>query len=132
MAVVSHYDVAPVIDIFGSVSGRDLGGVAGDMNKLIDAARSRLPRGSRVVVRGQVQTMRASYIGLLSGLALCHPARLPADRGEFSILARPLDYDFRVAGGIGRNCVVPVRHPHYVERACTHGNDHVYGRCHRK
>ena len=68
MAVVSHYDVAPVIDIFGSVSGRDLGGVAGDMNKLIDAARSRLPRGSRVIVRGQVQTMRASYIGLLSGL----------------------------------------------------------------
>src|SRR5579863_6412442 len=69
MAVVSHYNVAPVIDIFGSVSGRDLGGVSGDINKLIDAARPQLPRGSRVVVRGQVQTMRASYIGLLSGLA---------------------------------------------------------------
>jgi multidrug efflux pump subunit AcrB len=68
MAVVSHYNVAPVIDIFGGVSGRDLGGVAGDINKLIDAARAQLPRGSRVVVRGQVQTMRSSYIGLLSGL----------------------------------------------------------------
>jgi multidrug efflux pump subunit AcrB len=68
MAVVSHYNVAPVIDIFGSVSGRDLGGVAGDINKLIDAARPQLPRGSRVVVRGQVQTMRSSYIGLLVGL----------------------------------------------------------------
>ena len=68
MAVVSHYNVAPVIDIFGSVAGRDLGGVASDINKIIDAARSQLPRGSRVVVRGQVQTMRASYIGLLSGL----------------------------------------------------------------
>ena len=68
MAVVSHYNVAPVIDIFGSVSGRDLGGVAGDINKLIDAARAQLPRGSRVVVRGQVQTMRSSYIGLLVGL----------------------------------------------------------------
>ncbi|HTT22129.1 MAG TPA: efflux RND transporter permease subunit [Candidatus Sulfotelmatobacter sp.] len=68
MAVVSHYDVAPVIDIFGSVSGRDLGGVAGDMNKLIDAVRPKLPRGSRVIVRGQVQTMHASYVGLLSGL----------------------------------------------------------------
>jgi multidrug efflux pump subunit AcrB len=68
MAVVSHYNVAPVIDIFGGVSGRDLGGVAGDINKVIDAARSQLPRGSRVVVRGQVQTMRSSYIGLLSGL----------------------------------------------------------------
>jgi multidrug efflux pump subunit AcrB len=68
MAVVSHYNVAPVIDIFGSVSGRDLGGVAGDINKLIDTARPHLPRGSRVVVRGQVQTMSSSYIGLLSGL----------------------------------------------------------------
>jgi multidrug efflux pump subunit AcrB len=68
MAVVSDYNVAPVIDIFGSVAGRDLGGVAGDINKIIDAARQQLPRGSRVVVRGQVQTMQASYIGLLGGL----------------------------------------------------------------
>jgi len=68
MAVVSHYNVAPVIDIFGAAAGRDLGGVAGDINKVIDATRSQLPRGSRVVVRGQVQTMRTSYIGLLSGL----------------------------------------------------------------
>ena len=69
MAVISDYNVAPVIDIFGSVAGRDLGGVAGDINKIIDTTRQQLPRGSRVVVRGQVQTMRASYIGLLGGLA---------------------------------------------------------------
>ena len=68
MAVVSHYNVAPVIDIFGAVAGRDLGGVSGDINKIINGARSQLPRGSRVVVRGQVQTMRSSYVGLLSGL----------------------------------------------------------------
>jgi multidrug efflux pump subunit AcrB len=68
MAVVSHYNVAPVIDIFGAAAGRDLGGVAGDINNIIDATRQQLPRGSRVVVRGQVQTMRASYVGLLSGL----------------------------------------------------------------
>src|SRR5205807_4218832 len=47
MAVVSHYNVAPVIDIFGAVTGRDLGGVAGDINKIIDATRRQLPRGSR-------------------------------------------------------------------------------------
>jgi multidrug efflux pump subunit AcrB len=68
MAVESHYDIAPVIDIYGSVSGRDLGGVAREINKRIDALRSQLPRGSHVVVRGQVQTMRSSYVGLLSGL----------------------------------------------------------------
>jgi multidrug efflux pump subunit AcrB len=68
MAVVSDYNVSPVIDIFGAVAGRDLGGVAGDINKIIDATRQQLPRGSHVVVRGQVQTMRASYVGLLGGL----------------------------------------------------------------
>ena len=69
MAVVSHYNVAPVIDIFGAVAGRDLGSVSSDINKIIDATRGQLPRGSQVVVRGQTQTMQASYIGLLSGLA---------------------------------------------------------------
>ncbi|HEV2717347.1 MAG TPA: efflux RND transporter permease subunit, partial [Terriglobales bacterium] len=68
MAEVSHYNVAPVIDIFGAVDGRDLGGVSRDINKIIDSARNQLPRGSRVVVRGQVQTMRSSYTGLLIGL----------------------------------------------------------------
>jgi multidrug efflux pump subunit AcrB len=69
MAVVSHYNVAPVIDIYGAATGRDLGAVASDINKLVQATRQQLPRGSRVVVRGQVQTMQSSYIGLLSGLA---------------------------------------------------------------
>jgi len=69
MAVVSHYNVAPVIDIFGAVTGRDLGGVSSDIKKIVQATRPQLPRGSQVVVRGQVQTMQSSYIGLLSGLA---------------------------------------------------------------
>ena len=68
MAEVSHYNVQPVIDIYGTNAGRDLGGVSRDINKIIDANRSRLPRGSRVVVRGQVQTMSSSYIGLMVGL----------------------------------------------------------------
>jgi multidrug efflux pump subunit AcrB len=68
MGVVSHYNVAPVIDVFGSVEGRDLGGVSRDIDKIIDSLRGQLPRGSRVVVRGQVQTMRSSYAGLLLGL----------------------------------------------------------------
>jgi len=68
MAVVSHYNVAPVVDIFGSVDGRDLGGVSRDIDRIIDSSRDQLPRGSRVVVRGQVQTMRSSYSGLLIGL----------------------------------------------------------------
>jgi multidrug efflux pump subunit AcrB len=68
MAVLSHYNVQPVIDIYGTNSGRDLGGVSRDINKIIDAHRGQLPHGSQVIIRGQVQTMRASYIGLLTGL----------------------------------------------------------------
>jgi len=68
-AVISHYDIQPVLDIYGSVQGRDLGGVAKDINQIIDSMRSKLPRGSQIVVRGQVQTMNASFSGLLSGLA---------------------------------------------------------------
>jgi CzcA family heavy metal efflux pump len=69
-AVVSHYNVQPVVDIYGSVQGRDLGGVAGDIAPIIDAAKKDLPRGSEIVVRGQIETMRTSFRGLLAGLGL--------------------------------------------------------------
>jgi len=68
LAVVSHYDIQPLIDIYGSVQGRDLGGVSRDLNKIIEDSRKELPRGSQLTVRGQIQTMRSSYTGLLSGL----------------------------------------------------------------
>ncbi len=68
MAVVSHYDIQPVIDIFGSVQGRDLGGVSREIDKIVHDAQTELPRGSSLVVRGQIKTMRSSYVGLLSGL----------------------------------------------------------------
>jgi len=68
MAVVTHYNVEPVIDIFGAVDGRDLGGVARDMAPIIDRSRKYLPRGSEINVLGQIDTMEQSFIGLLSGL----------------------------------------------------------------
>jgi multidrug efflux pump subunit AcrB len=68
-AVVNHYNVAPVIDVYGSVQGRDLGGVANEVQKITDEASKRLPRGSKLVVRGQVDTMNSSFTGLFAGLA---------------------------------------------------------------
>jgi multidrug efflux pump subunit AcrB len=68
MGVVSHYDIQPVIDIFGSAQGRDLGGVARDIYQTVDRLRPQLPRGSEIMIRGQIETMRSSYTGLLSGL----------------------------------------------------------------
>ena len=69
MAVVSHYNVQPVIDIYGAVDQRDLGGVARDIAPIIQRNEKYLPRGSQVVVRGQIETMQSSFTGLLWGLA---------------------------------------------------------------
>ena len=69
MGVVSHYNVQPVIDIFGSVQGRDLGGVAREILPIIERSKKDLPRGSQIIVRGQIETMRTSFSGLLWGLA---------------------------------------------------------------
>jgi multidrug efflux pump subunit AcrB len=67
-AVVSHYDAQPVVDIYGSVQDADLGYVDSEVNRLVKAFQTSLPRGSRVVVRGQVRTMQDSFNGLILGL----------------------------------------------------------------
>ncbi len=69
MATVSHYDAQTVIDIYGSTQGRDLGGVAREVEYIVDHNRSHLPRGSQAIVRGQIATMQSSFLGLLAGLA---------------------------------------------------------------
>ncbi|MFO1497186.1 MAG: efflux RND transporter permease subunit [Verrucomicrobiota bacterium] len=66
--VISHYNVTPVIDIFGGVSGRDLGGVLADIKPLVAQAERELPRGSVIMLRGQAATMQSSFIGLTIGL----------------------------------------------------------------
>jgi len=67
-AVVTHYNVQPVVDIYASVQGRDLGGVAAEVRKIVDDTQKDLPRGTFTAIRGQVQTMRSSFIGLAAGL----------------------------------------------------------------
>jgi multidrug efflux pump subunit AcrB len=67
-AVVSHYNATPVIDIYGSVQGTDLGFVSSQIDKIVESAKKDLPKGSHVEVRGEVQTMKASFNGLLIGL----------------------------------------------------------------
>jgi multidrug efflux pump subunit AcrB len=69
-AIYSHYNVMPVIDIFGGVSGRDLGGVLSDLKPLIAQAEKELPRGSSIMLRGQAETMHSSFAGLGVGLVM--------------------------------------------------------------
>jgi multidrug efflux pump subunit AcrB len=69
MEVISHYNIRRVVDIYAAVQGRDLGAVGREVTRIVDADRKSLPRGSFITVRGQLQTMRSSYLGLLGGLA---------------------------------------------------------------
>jgi len=70
MGLISHYNIRRVIDIYGAVQDRDLGAVSRDVEKIVSANQKLLPRGTFISVRGQVQTMRSSYVGLLLGLVL--------------------------------------------------------------
>ncbi len=68
MQVINHYNIRRTLDIYGNVQGRDLGSVSRDIDRIVNANRKSLPRGSFVRVRGQIETMRSSYFGLLAGL----------------------------------------------------------------
>src|SRR6266436_1992363 len=68
MEVISHYNIRRVVDVYAAVQGRDLGAVGREVTRIVDANRKSLPHGSFVTVRGQLQTMRSSYLGLLGGL----------------------------------------------------------------
>jgi len=68
MAVINHYNIRRVVDLYGNVQGRDLGAVSRDVQKVLDRNRKNLPRGTFMTLKGQVETMRSSYIGLIGGL----------------------------------------------------------------
>ena len=67
-AVISHWNVQPVIDIYGGVQGRDLGAVGDEVTRIVNASMPELPKGTRIIVRGQMETMLSSFNGLLFGL----------------------------------------------------------------
>ena len=67
-AVVAQYDIQSMVQIYATTQGRDLGGVAGDIQTILAETAKDLPKGSSVVLRGQVQTMTNAFAGLLFGL----------------------------------------------------------------
>jgi multidrug efflux pump subunit AcrB len=69
MPVITHYNIARTLDIYGNVQGTDLGAVSRRIDKIVAANEKSLPRGSFVHVRGQIETMKTSYLGLLGGLS---------------------------------------------------------------
>ncbi|KUZ58886.1 RND transporter [Burkholderia ubonensis] len=69
-AVITHFNIRPAIDLYVSVEGRDLGSVASEIDRLVSDARATLPRGTALTMRGQIETMRTSYLGLGAGVAM--------------------------------------------------------------
>lgn len=69
-AIVSRFNIVPAIDIYVSVQGTDLASVADKVQVLIDQMQPKLPKGTRLVMRGQVQTMQSSFVGLIVGLGM--------------------------------------------------------------
>ncbi len=67
-AVVNHYNIQQAFDVYAQPDGRDLGGVANDIDQLVKQIKPKLPRGSTINVRGQVQNMRSSFKGLIGGI----------------------------------------------------------------
>ena len=126
-AVVSHYNVAPVIDIYGSVQGRDLGGVAADIAKITAQAARHLPRGSTLVTRGQVATMRSSF-RTLCRVRHCHCAGVPAAGRQLPVLDGGLHHHHRTARGAGRNLLDSPADAHDAERAGFDGHHHEHRR----
>jgi multidrug efflux pump subunit AcrB len=69
MQTINHYNIRRTLDIYGAVQGRDLGSVSKEVDRIVAANEKSLSRGTFVRVRGQIETMRSSYLGLLFGLA---------------------------------------------------------------
>jgi multidrug efflux pump subunit AcrB len=66
--VISHYNVLPLIDIFASVHGRDLGGVGGDIDRILKDTKKDVPKGAEATARGQMLTMQTSFTALYFGI----------------------------------------------------------------
>jgi multidrug efflux pump subunit AcrB len=68
--IYSHYDVIPVVDVFGGVAGRDLGGVLSDITPIVEPEKKTAPPGTNIVLRGQASTMSSSFAGLSIGMLM--------------------------------------------------------------
>jgi len=120
MATVSHYNAQTVLDIFGprkDVTWAD----SPRLQAIVDRNRSQLPRGSQIIVRGQIATMQSSFVAYCRP-GVCYFSDLSADCGEFSVVARSIYHYLGAACGLGRHCLDFVRHAYHNKRACFTGS----------
>ena len=114
MAVLNHYDIRRVVDIYASVQDRDLGAVGSEITRIVDANQKLLPRGSFITIRGQLSTMQHILYRLAGGSRFRDRPGLSIDRGEFPVLAGSFHYHHGVARRVGRHHRFPVYHSHHA------------------
>ena len=132
MAAVDHYNIRRVVDVYANVQGRDLGAVGRDITRIVDANRGRLPRGSFVTIRGQLETMRGAYISLAAGLGFSILLVYLLIVVNFQSWLDPFIIITALFGALGGIVLVSVPHRDDAQRACAHGRHHVHGRRDRK
>ena len=125
--MVSHYNVQRTIDMFAGTQGRDLGSVASDIAKITAAAQKKLPKRKHMVTRGQVSTMRSSFIGLGAGLAFAIVLVYLLIVVNFQSWSGSVHHHYRSAGCSGGNLLDVVLDPHHAERARADGKHHEHG-----
>ena len=131
--VVSHYNVLPVIDVFGGVSGRDLGGVLRDIEPLDRRGRRRSCRAAASSsCAGRRRRCAARFIGPGRRPGRRHRPDLPAAGRQFPELARSFHHHHRAAGRAGRRGLGALPHADHAQRAGADGRDHEPRRGHRE
>jgi len=126
-AVVNHYNIQQAFDVYAQPDGRDLGSVANDIDRLVTEMTPKLPRGSTITVRGQVQNMRSSLPRAHRRHFRGAGARVHHSHGQLSNVSRPTRDHHCAAGGVGGRAVGVVHHAHDVQRTVADGDDQALG-----
>ena len=127
-AVISHYNIQPVMDVYASVQGRDLGGVARDTRKIVASFEKKLPKGSRIDVRGQVATMTSSFAGLGIGLVMSIVLVYLLIVVNFQSWLDPFIIITALPGALAGIVLDAAADAHHAERAIPYRIGDVHGR----
>ena len=131
-AIVNHYNVQPVMDVYANVDRRDLGSVGAGVEKIVAEMTPKLPRGTTIDVRGQLPHDAEFLLPPRPRHDLRRGAGLSAHGGEFPKLAGPVHHPDGPAGRVGRYRLDAVHHPDHLQRALPDGLHHVHRRGHRQ
>ncbi len=116
------------VNIYATTQDRDLGGVAADIQKIVDDSRGDLPKGSTVAIRGQAATMTSAYSAASDRLGFLGRADLPPHRRQLPGVARSVRHHHRASSRAGWIVWMLFSHPHQPLGPRADRRDHVHGR----